>query len=334
MVNRKTNIDSIHYSPFTIYELRTSKGERMRILVTGGAGFIGSHITDRLVLEGHSVSIIDNLSTGKVDNLNKDAKFYKMDIVNPRIERIFKKERPELICHLAAQMDVRRSVADPVYDAQTNILGMLNILEHAVHYGTRKVIFASTGGAVYGEGGALPTPEDHPPHPLSPYGISKLTGEHYLFFYNATYGLNYTALRFANVYGPRQDPFGEAGVVAIFTQKMLRNEQPVINGDGLQTRDYVFVGDVVEAVMAAASNETNDIYNVGTGIETNVIELFRHLKEITGRNIKEVHAPAKKGEQARSCLKCEKIKKVLKWKPKMTIKEGLSKTVDFFRGRL
>lgn len=306
----------------------------MRILVTGGAGFIGSHITDRLVLEGHSVSIIDNLSTGKVDNLNKDAKFYKTDIVNPRIERIFKKERPELICHLAAQMDVRRSVADPVYDAQTNILGMLNILEHAVHYGTRKVIFASTGGAVYGEGGPLPTPESHPPQPLSPYGISKLTGEHYLYFYNATYGLNYTALRFANVYGPRQDPFGEAGVVAIFTQKMLRNEQPVINGDGMQTRDYVFVEDVVNAVMAAISSETSDIINVGTGIETTVIELFRHLKEITGKKIKEVHGPAKKGEQARSCLNCKKIKKVLGWKPGVPIKEGLSKTVDFFRGRL
>lgn len=306
----------------------------MRILVTGGAGFIGSHITDRLVLEGHSVSIIDNLSTGKEDNLNKEAKFYKMDIVNPRIERIFKKERPELICHLAAQMDVRRSVADPLYDAQTNILGMLNLLENAVRYGTRKVIFASTGGAVYGEEAPLPTSEDHPPQPLSPYGISKLTGEHYLFFYKQTYGLNYIVLRFANVYGPRQDPFGEAGVVAIFTQKMLRNEQPVINGNGMQTRDYVYVEDVVDAVTASVYSEATDIFNVGTGIETSVNELFNLLKDINGNNLKEVHGPAKKGEQARSCLSCDKIKKTLEWEPGTPIKEGLARTVDFFRKRM
>ncbi|MDD5435313.1 MAG: GDP-mannose 4,6-dehydratase [Nitrospira sp.] len=303
----------------------------MRILVTGGAGFIGSHITDRLVLEGHSVSIIDNLSTGKEDNLNKEAKFYKMDIVNPRIERIFKKERPELICHLAAQMDVRRSVADPVYDAQTNILGMLNLLENAVRYGTRKVIFASTGGAVYGEEAPIPTSEDHPPQPLSPYGISKLTGEHYLFFYKQTYGLNYIVLRFANVYGPRQDPFGEAGVVAIFTQKMLRNEQPVINGNGMQTRDYVYVEDVVDAVTASVYSEVTDTFNVGTGIETSVNELFNVLKNINGNNIKEVHGPAKKGEQDRSCLSCNKIKKTLEWEPGTPIKEGLARTVEFFR---
>lgn len=306
----------------------------MRILITGGAGFIGSHVTDRLVSEGHSVSIIDNLSTGKAENLNKGAEFYKIDIVNPRIERIFKKERPELICHLAAQMDVRRSVADPVYDAQTNVIGMLNLLENAVRYGTRRIIFASSGGAVYGECGSLPTPEDYPPQPLSPYGISKLTGEHYLFFYKQTYGLNYIVLRFANVYGPRQDPFGEAGVVAIFTQKMLRNEQPVINGNGMQTRDYVYVEDVVDAVTASAYSETNDVFNVGTGVETSVNELFRLLKDVTGRDIKEVYGPAKKGEQARSCLNYDKIKKTLEWEPRTPIKEGLSRTVDFFRKRM
>lgn len=306
----------------------------MRILITGGAGFIGSHIVDRLVLEGHSVSVIDNLSTGKMENLNREAEFYKMDIVSPRIERVFKKERPELICHLAAQMDVRRSVADPIYDAQTNIIGMLNLLEDAVRFGTRKVIFASTGGAVYGEEGPLPTPEDYPPKPVSPYGVSKLTGEHYLFYYNATYGMSYVALRFANVYGPRQDPFGEAGVVAIFSQKMLRNEQPVINGNGMQTRDYVYVDDVVDAVTASIYSDISDVFNVGTGVETSVNQLFRLLVDVTGKEIKEVYGPAKKGEQQRSCLSCDKIRKALDWEPKTPLQEGLARTVEFFKSRL
>jgi len=239
----------------------------MKILVTGGAGFIGSHVVDRLVLEGHSVSVIDNLSTGKIENVNREAKFHKIDIISPRIERVFKKERPELICHFAAQMDVRRSVADPIYDAQSNIIGMLNLMENGLRYGVRKVIFASTGGAVYGEGVPYPTSEECIPRPISPYGISKLTGEHYLFYYNVSYGLNYVVLRYANVYGPRQDPFGEAGVVAIFNQKILRDEQPVINGNGMQTRDYVYVDDVVDAVIASTYNDINDVFNVGTGIE-------------------------------------------------------------------
>lgn len=306
----------------------------MRILITGGAGFIGSHIVDRLVLEGHSVSVIDNLSTGKMENLNREAEFYKMDIVSPRIERVLKKERPELICHLAAQMDVRRSVADPIYDAQTNIIGMLNLLENAVRFGTRRVIFASTGGAVYGEEGPLPTPEDYPPKPVSPYGVSKLTGEHYLFYYTVTYGMSYVALRFANVYGPRQDPFGEAGVVAIFSQKMLRNEQPVINGNGMQTRDYVYVEDVVDAVTASIYSDISDVFNVGTGVETSVNQLFRHLVDVTGKEIKEVYGPAKKGEQQRSCLSCDKIRKALEWEPKTPLQEGLASTVEFFRSRL
>ena len=305
----------------------------MKILVTGGAGFIGSHIVDRLISEGHEVSVIDNLSTGRIENLNRKAEFYKMDIVSPRIEKVFKKERPELICHLAAQMDVRKSVADPATDAQTNIIGMLNLLENGMRYGTRRVIFASTGGAVYGEGGPIPTPETCPPGPVSPYGISKLTGEHYLFFYNVTYGLSYVALRYANVYGPRQDPFGEAGVVAIFAQKLLKNEQPVINGNGMQSRDYVYVDDVVDAVTSAIYSDISDILNVGTGIETSVNQLFRHLVEITGSSAREVYGPAKKGEQARSCLSYDKIKKALEWEPKVPLQEGLSRTVAFFRDR-
>ena len=307
----------------------------MKILVTGGAGFIGSHVVDRLVLEGHSVSVIDNLSTGKIENVNREAKFHKIDIISPRIERVFKKERPELICHFAAQMDVRRSVADPIYDAQSNIIGMLNLMENGLRYGVRKVIFASTGGAVYGEGVPYPTSEECIPRPISPYGISKLTGEHYLIYYNVSYGLNYVVLRYANVYGPRQDPFGEAGVVAIFNQKILRDEQPVINGNGMQTRDYVYVDDVVDAVIASTYNDINDVFNVGTGIETSVNELFRHLIEITGKShIKEVYGQAKKGEQLRSCLSYDKIRKALDWEPRVPLREGLTRTIEFFRGRL
>ncbi|MCC7203227.1 MAG: NAD-dependent epimerase/dehydratase family protein [Nitrospirae bacterium] len=305
----------------------------MRVLVTGGAGFIGSHIVDRLILEGHTVSVIDNLSTGKTENLNPAAEFYKLDIENPRIEKVFKKEKPEVICHLAAQMDVRRSVADPAFDAKTNILGMINLLEYAVRYGTRKVIFSSTGGAIYGEGGPYPTAEDHAARPVSPYGISKLTGEHYLYYYQVMHGLKYVSLRYANVYGPRQDPFGEAGVVAIFTKKMLRNDQPLINGNGMQTRDYVYVEDVVNAVMRAIENDICDIFNVGTGIETTVNELFRILVELTGSNVREMHGPAKKGEQMRSCLSFDKTRKTLDWEPSVPLRTGLANTVAFFRNR-
>ncbi len=305
----------------------------MRYLVTGGAGFIGSHIVDRLIQEGHKVSVIDNLSTGKTENLNRGAIFYKIDIENPRIEKIIKKEKPEVICHFAAQMDVRRSVADPAFDAKTNIIGMINMLEYAVRHGSKKVIFSSTGGAIYGDGGPYPTAEDHTTKPVSPYGVSKLTGEHYLYYYKVMHGLNYVALRLANVYGPRQDPFGEAGVVAIFTKKMLRSEQPLINGNGMQTRDYVYVEDVVEAVMRATEINASDIFNVGTGIETTVNDLFRLLADLTGSNLREMHGPAKKGEQMRSCLGIDKIKKTLEWEPAVPLRTGLSNTVEFFRER-
>ncbi len=305
----------------------------MRVLVTGGAGFIGSHIVGRLVLEGHQVSVIDNLSTGKSENLNPQAEFYKLDIENPRIEKAIKKEKPEVICHLAAQMDVRRSVADPAFDAKINIIGMINILENAVRCGTRKVIFSSTGGAIYGDGGPYPTTENHKAQPVSPYGISKLTGENYLYYYHVMYGLNYVSLRYANVYGPRQDPFGEAGVVAIFAKKMLRNEQPLINGNGMQTRDYVYVEDVVNAVMLSLENNVNDIFNVGTGIETTVNDLFSLLVELTGSSVREMHGPAKKGEQMRSCLGFDKIRKTLDWEPSVPLRTGLANTVAFFRER-
>lgn len=306
----------------------------MKVLVTGGAGFIGSHIVDRLIQEGHDVVVVDNLSTGKKKNLNRAARFYKMDILSPKIEKIFKKEKPDLISHHAAQMDVRRSVADPIFDAQVNILGLLNVLENAVRCGAKKVIFASSGGAVYGEQQVFPAPETHPLHPVSPYGISKLSGEHYLYYYQRAAGLSYVALRYANVYGPRQDPFGEAGVVAIFSQKTLLNDQPIINGNGKQTRDYVFVEDVVEAHMAVLEAGVQGIFNVGTGKETSVNQLFRHLVEITGAKVKEVYGPEKRGEQIRSVLDHTKLKKSTDWEPKVQLQDGLKVTVDFFRSAL
>ncbi|MFQ5454766.1 MAG: NAD-dependent epimerase/dehydratase family protein [Nitrospirota bacterium] len=307
----------------------------MKIAVTGGAGFIGSHLVDRLIQEGHKVIIIDNLSTGKKKNINKDAVFYKADILSPKIEKIFKKERPELINHHAAQMDVRRSVKDPIFDAEANILGFLNILENAIKYGTRKVIFASSGGAVYGEQKRFPATEKEPAHPLSPYGISKLSGEHYLYYYKEVCGLDYTCLRYSNVYGPRQDPFGEAGVVAIFTQKMLLGEQPIINGNGLQTRDYVFVEDVIEANMAVTnSSNVCGILNVGTSKETSVNELFNYLCKITGSDAKETHGPGKKGEQKRSVLDYNKLNKITEWEPGVSLQEGLKITVEYFRTQI
>ena len=306
----------------------------MKVLVTGGAGFIGSHVVDRLIQEGHDVVVVDNLSTGKKKNINRDAHFYKMDILNSKIEKIFKKEKPDLISHHAAQMDVRRSVADPIFDAQVNVLGLLNVLENAVRHGTKKVIFASSGGAVYGEQQVFPAPETHPLHPVSPYGISKLAGEHYLYYYQQVAGLNYVALRYANVYGPRQDPFGEAGVVAIFSQKTLMNDQPIINGNGKQTRDYVFVEDVVEAHMAVIDNSIKGIFNVGTGKETSVNQLFRNLVDISGAKAKEVYGPEKRGEQIRSVLDYTKLKKATDWEPKVELYDGLKMTVDYFRTAL
>ena len=245
----------------------------MKILITGGAGFIASNIADRYLELGHEVVIVDSLITGRRKNVPEAAKFYEIDICDEKIKNIFEMERPDIVNHHAAQMDVRKSVADPAYDAGVNILGTINLLQNCVKYKVKKFIFASTGGAIYGEQDYFPADEKHPNQPLSPYGITKLSCEKYLFFYNDTFGLNYTVLRYANVYGPRQNPHGEAGVVAIFSQRMLRKEQPVINGEGTQTRDYVFVGDVVKANELALTGGDQKIYNIGTGIETDVNEL-------------------------------------------------------------
>lgn len=303
----------------------------MNILVTGGAGFIGSHIVDRFLQEGHNVSVIDNLSTGKRKNINREAKFYKVDILSSRLERIFKKERPVLVVHMAAQMNVRLSTEDPRFDAQINIMGTINLLEQAVKSGVRKVIFASSGGTVYGEQEIFPASESHVKNPLSPYGISKLTCEHYLEYYRHLTGIGYVALRFANVYGPRQNPEGEAGVVAIFTEAMLRNGQVRINGNGLQTRDYVFVGDVVTAVMACLHSHIGGVYNVGTGEEITVNDIFNHLKKLTKSDCKEIHGPSIKGELKRSVLDTSKLQNDTGWEPTVDLLEGLEETVEFFQ---
>jgi len=303
----------------------------MKVLVTGGAGFIGSHVVDRLVEEGHNVVVVDNLSTGKRRNVNRAASLYKLDIQSWRLERVFRNERPNVVMHLAAQINVRRSVSDPVFDAQVNILGTMNVLQQAVQHGARKVIFASSGGAIYGDQEIFPAPESHMTNPLSPYGISKLCGEHYLSYYQRASGIHVVSLRFANVYGPRQDPEGEAGVVSIFIQKMLNGEQPVINGNGRQTRDFVYVEDVAEACLAASGQESQGVFNVGSGVETSVNELFRQLVELTGSTCKEVHGPVQKGEQMRSVIDPAKIKQVLGWDQKVELTEGLKRTVTFFK---
>jgi UDP-glucose 4-epimerase len=305
----------------------------MKILVTGGAGFIGSHVVDAYLELGHEVVVVDNLSSGSIENLNPKAKFYKMDIRDSDIEDLFKNEKPDVVNHHAAQMDVRKSVEDPIYDADVNIIGSLNLLQNCIRYGVKKFIFASTGGAIYGEQDYFPADEEHPTRPLSPYGVAKLTVEKYLYFYKEVHGLNYVVLRYANIYGPRQNPHGEAGVVAIFTSKMLKGEQPVINGDGFQTRDYTFVGDVVRANVLALSYEKSDVFNIGTGIETDVNTLFHKLKQLTGANCGEFHGPAKPGEQRRSVISYEKIYKTLGWKPMTSLDEGLRLTVEFFKNK-
>ncbi len=306
----------------------------MNILVTGGAGFIGSNIVDAYLEAGHTVVIVDDLSTGKIENVNPKAKFHNIDLRDPAVETVFKEMKIDVINHHAAQMDVRKSVADPKFDASVNILGMLNVFELGVKYGVKKVIFSSTGGAIYGEQDYFPADEQHPLRPLSPYGVTKLATEKYLFFYKAVYGLQHVILRYANIYGPRQNPHGEAGVIAIFADKMLRGEQPVINGDGKQTRDYVYVSDVVRANVLALAHSSSDIFNIGTGIENDVNTLFRIIKKFSGVACEEKHGEAKMGEQLRSVIDHSKAKKILGWEPTIMLDEGLRRTVEFFREKL
>ncbi|MDD5489253.1 MAG: NAD-dependent epimerase/dehydratase family protein [Candidatus Moranbacteria bacterium] len=305
----------------------------MKILVTGGAGFIGSHLVEALVEKKHRVFVVDNLSSGFKKNVNPKAKFFRADLTNhKKIEVIIKKEKPEIIFHLAAQIDVRKSVADPVFDARSNILASVNLVNLAHQYKVKKFIFSSTGGAIYGDTESRPTGEKEPEWPLSPYGIAKLTIDKFLFYYHEVHGLNFVSLRYGNVYGPRQNPHGEAGVVAIFLNKMLNGDQPIINGSGKQTRDYVYVGDVVNANLLAFKNfKKSGIYNVGTGKETDVNQLFREINRHFGKKFKESHGPAKMGEQKTSCLSFAKIRKDFGWTPSVNFDTGIKKTFEWFR---
>jgi UDP-glucose 4-epimerase len=308
----------------------------MRILVTGGAGFIGSHTVDALVATGsHEVSVVDNLSAGKRDQINPGTRFHQADIRDAaEVGRIIGDERPEVIVHFAAQMDVRRSVADPAFDAQVNLVGFLNLMEAARQHGLRRVVFSSTGGAIYGEQDTFPADESHPCRPVSPYGVAKFSTESYLFFYKAQYGIDYAAMRYANVYGPRQDPHGEAGVVAIFCGRLLEDKPVTIFGDGKQTRDYVYVGDVVRANVAAVTASATGPINVGTGIETDVNQLYRALAAAAGSDRAPTYAPARLGEQSRSVIAAMRARRELGWSPQVTIEEGLRRTYDFFKERV
>ncbi len=303
----------------------------MNILVTGGAGFIGSHVVDSYLQAGHAVVVIDDLSTGSMRNVNPKAQFHRLDIRSEEVEEIFKRQKFDVVNHHAAQMDVRRSVADPIFDASVNVLGSINIFELARRSGVKKIIFASTGGAIYGEQDFFPADEEHPLRPLSPYGITKLTSEKYLFYYRQVHGLDHVILRYANIYGPRQNPLGEAGVVAIFCNKMLKGGEPVINGDGEQTRDYTYVGDVVKANLLALECTRSDIFNIGTGIETNVNDVFHTLRRYLNPSCPERHGPAKEGEQRRSVISHKKIRSELRWVPGVPLEEGLRLTAEYFQ---
>lgn len=304
----------------------------MKILLTGGAGFIGSHVADELIAKGNRIVIIDNLSTGFEYNINPESKFIKADITDfKKIEEIFAEELPEIVYHFAAQIDVRKSVSDPLFDARTNIMGTLNLIKISNDIKVKKFIFSSTGGAIYGDTDVRPTPENHPEWPLSPYGIAKLATDKFLNYYGEVFGLKYVSLRYGNVYGPRQNPHGEAGVVAIFLNKMLNGGQPVINGDGNQTRDYIYVKDVVKANILSLENmDKIGIYNVGTSIELSVNDLFKEINKNFDNKYKEVHGPAKLGEQKTSCLNYEKIKKDMNFIPETDFGEGIKETYKWF----
>jgi len=307
----------------------------MRILVTGGAGFIGSHTVDALVATGtHQVAVIDNLAAGKRERINPGARFYTADIRNAEeIGRIIASERPEVMVHLAAQMDVRRSVADPAFDAQVNLVGFLNLMEAARQHGLRRVVFSSTGGAIYGEQDTFPADESHLCRPVSPYGVAKFSTESYLFFYRAQYGIDYAAMRYANVYGPRQDPHGEAGVVAIFCGRLLEDKIVTIFGDGEQTRDYVYVGDVVRANVAAVTAAATGAINIGTGVETSVNRLYGILAAVAESDRPAAYAAARPGEQSRSVIAAARAGRELGWHPEVTLEDGLRLTYRYFQQR-
>jgi UDP-glucose 4-epimerase len=314
--------------------------EPLHILLTGGGGFIGSHVVDAYIRAGHRVTIVDNLSTGKMANVNKRAQFIHADIRGATLDTVIRQGGFDVINHHAAHIDVRRSITHPWHDAEVNILGTLNLLECACRYGVRRVIFASTGGAVYGDQVPCPTSESQPPSPISPYGVAKLSVEHYLHYYHVVHDLDAVILRYANVYGPRQDPYGEAGVVAIFINRLLNGERSIIFGDGRQTRDFIFVEDVARSNLLALNYLQEDsrdsgplVVNIGTGQELSVNELFRLVKQIEPNGLEPIYAPPRPGEQRRSALDPSHAKQTLGWEPLVPVEKGLTRTWEWFRER-
>jgi UDP-glucose 4-epimerase len=300
-------------------------------LVTGGAGFIGSHLVDQLLTEGYRVVIVDDLSTGKLKNLNPAATFHHADITHSSVQEVFNRERPDLVFHLAAQVSVTDSTKDPIKDGEINVIGTLRLLEAARRSGVDKFIYSSTGGALYGDPAVTPCTEQTPIAPLSPYGLSKYLAEQYVELYRRLYHLNYTILRYGNVYGPRQDPHGEAGVVAIFTQAMLEGRQPQIFGTGEQERDFVYVGDVVDANILAIEQGDDSAFNIGTGQGTSVNRIFELLQSIIHYRRDATRRSPRQGEVYKINLECSKAYRGLEWSPKVGLEEGLQQTVEFFR---
>ena len=303
----------------------------MKILVTGGAGFIASHIVDKYMDLGHRVEVIDDMSHGALENMRDDLKYHEIDIRSPKISEIFDKGKFDVVNHHAAQMDVRKSTEDPAFDADVNIIGGINLLQNCVRTNVKQFIFASTGGAIYGEQDVFPADETHPANPVSPYGISKLSIEKYLHYYDVEYGLIHSILRYSNVYGPRQNPHGEAGVIAIFAKKLLLGKQVIINGDGKQKRDYVYIDDIVRLNELVLTFDRCTLTNAGRGTEHDVNYLFDLLKQEMGSTMEAKHGPQVPGEQRRSSINSDRAMELFSWKAEVDLEVGISKTADFFK---
>lgn len=299
----------------------------MKILVTGGAGFIGSHVVDHFVEAGHEVAVVDNLSTGKRENLNPAATFHEVDICSDGLDAVFDAEKPQAVSHLAAQMDVTRSVADPQFDARTNVSGLIHLLELCVRHDVNRFVFSSTGGAIYGAAKDLPATEETRPEPLSPYAVSKFAGEEYIKMYGRVHGMTYVILRYTNVFGPRQVAHGECGVCAVFTELMLDGKRPTLYGHGDAVRDYVYVGDVARANVKALEAGDNECINISTGKPTTVREIFDTLKAVTGFEQDPILKPLRPGEVEKSLAANDKAAELLQWRPEVTLHDGLERVV-------